>query len=77
MPIEIREWGGFCKYCDRRRLFRSSTTVPNHVVHALFTIASMGLWAIGWIILTASKPRTTPWLCTVCGTPLESGSGTE
>lgn len=71
MPIEFHEWGGFCEYCDQNRLFRASTQVPDHVVHALFTIVTAGLYGLAWILIALGPPKTTPWRCTTCGTPFD------
>ena len=38
---------------------------PNHVLHAVATLFTAGIWLIPWIAISASNPRAT---CVRCGT---------
>ncbi|MBX3159415.1 MAG: hypothetical protein KF773_25820 [Deltaproteobacteria bacterium] len=56
-----------CAVCGDTRMHAQD--VPNHVLHAVLTVVTGGLWAIPWLIW-ASQDK--PASCTSCGT-LRSG----
>lgn len=55
-----------CETCGRQTLHRRRE--PNHVLWAILTIFSCGLFGIVWLLDTNSAQKS-PWLCTTCGTP--------
>lgn len=58
-----KQAGKFCHHCERKVMATAET--PNHVLHLLLTLFTMGLWVIPWIIIAAS---TGAYRCTKCGT---------
>ncbi len=60
MPIE--KTYGFCRHCNKRtEIYRKSC---NHVVHAILSLFTLGIWLIVWI---GSAIRFGGWKCTACG----------
>jgi ribosomal protein L37AE/L43A len=59
----MAEHGLLCATCDRQTLHRQGE--PSHVLWAILTLFSCGLFGIVWL-LDSAKDR--PWLCTQCGT---------
>lgn len=53
---------GQCDTCEEDR--RVSREKPNHILHLLLTIFTVGAWVIVWIAL-AMNPK--PWRCDTCG----------
>jgi hypothetical protein len=51
-----------CPNCNDVRPFRRN--VPNHVMHLLLTLLTMGFWLIVWILVALSSE---PYICTTCG----------
>ena len=37
---------------------------PNHILHLLLTVFTLGLWLIPWVLIGAGEKKAT---CTVCG----------
>jgi len=37
---------------------------PNHILHLLLTVFTLGLWIIVWLFIGMSEKKAT---CTVCG----------
>ena len=60
MGIEQRQ--RFCPVENRRVLAVRQT--PNHILHLLLSVLTLGLWLIVWVA-QAIYPR--PWLCPSCG----------
>lgn len=53
---------GFCKKCnEQKKLIRKT---PNHILHFLISIFTLGFWVIPWIILSMTKGN---WRCDSCG----------
>ena len=52
-----------CVNCQAVRRFRKR--VPDHRLHLRFTLLTLGLWSIGWLILTLRYLRRK-WHCTFC-----------
>jgi hypothetical protein len=64
--MPFKEKSGHCPACNKQVLVRRETT--NHVLYAILTIFSCGLWGIVWMIQSIAESGK-PWLCTVCGLP--------
>lgn len=59
-----------CKTCNKRTLHVQTT--PNHVLHLLLSVVTIGLWLIVWLLITVFKDDS--WRCSECGTAA-SGAG--
>jgi len=68
MPFQ--ENSGYCASCNKQVLVRREIT--NHVLYAILTIFSCGLWGIVWVISSIADSGK-PWLCTFCGRPASLG----
>lgn len=56
-----------CPSCDAHVMGIRNT--PNHILHLLLSLVTMGLWLPVWLIVGAtSDPR---YYCTQCGTSTE------
>ena len=62
--------GKFCKSCKTNRLFVKTT--PNHLLHFLISVLTLGAWLIVWFFISVSN-ESQPWICNTCGHPLSSG----
>ena len=49
-----------CKYCGNPTQHIQNT--PNHVLHLLLTVGTVGIWLLVWVLQSSGKPQ-----CTVCG----------
>jgi hypothetical protein len=60
--MEMKQFMRPCKVCAKATMHIQSK--PNHVLHLLLTIFTLGVWLIIWILvgLLQGKPQ-----CTVCG----------
>lgn len=58
------ETGRYCPRCNDQVLARR--VAPTHIVHAVVTMFTFGLWALVWIDLSM-RAKHKPWLCTRCG----------
>lgn len=58
------EQSGFCDYCKRPVLGRRDGV--NHVLHAIISIFSCGLWLIVWLIFVLADSRNE-YACPTCG----------
>ena len=56
----------FCPNCRQPRNARRKR--PNHIVHALLTLATAGLWVVVWLVDAYGCPA---WRCTVCRSNIE------
>lgn len=54
----------FCPCCGQHRMFQKN--IPNHLVHALLTLATMGAWMLVWAPLIL-KANWTKSRCMECG----------
>jgi rubrerythrin len=59
----------FCNSCNKNTLFVQDT--PNHILHLILTIFTVGLWLIIWFFVAVGEKN---WHCSVCGSK-PSGSG--
>ena len=53
-----------CPDCGQNRLFEKSA--PNHVLHLILSVISIGFWIPIWILLVVAN-AFTPFRCPVCG----------
>jgi hypothetical protein len=53
-----------CTMCQRQVLAKRPGT--NHVLHLLMCVFTCGLWALVWLLITATTGNK-PWRCSVCG----------
>lgn len=65
-----RMWA-YCPSCKHTQRFQR--VEMSHVAHAVFTVLTMGLWAVSWLALIIGH-RLKPWRCKQCegsahGTP--------
>jgi hypothetical protein len=58
---------GHCPTCSQQRLLIREK--PNHILHLILTVLTVGLWGFVWLAVTATK-KNRPARCTVCGTEL-------
>lgn len=52
----------YCPHCQKQTLALASA--PNHVLHLILTLATVGLWAFVWIALALVG---SPYRCSKCG----------
>lgn len=50
---------------DENRMVLAERETPNHVLHLLLTVVSLGLWVPVWLVVTLFAPRT--FHCPQCG----------
>lgn len=55
--------GKFCKACQSNVMAQANK--PNHLLHLILTIATLGGWAIVWLILAVASIGN--YRCTRCG----------
>ena len=60
-----------CEHCDKPTLHHRNVRYPNHVLHLLLSLFTLGLWVPIWILL-AIVPDSEPWRCSVCGSAGET-----
>jgi hypothetical protein len=53
----------YCSTCQRIRRFRKRA--PDHRLHLRFTLLTLGLWGLGWLILSLLSLRRN-WRCQFC-----------
>jgi DNA-directed RNA polymerase subunit RPC12/RpoP len=59
---------GVCPDCGERRLIASRK--PNHLLHLILTIITVGLWAVIWFFIAWSG-EFHKWRCQNCGTQVQ------
>jgi len=57
-----KQTGRFCAHCQANTM--ATAQAPNHVLHLLLTLFTMGLWFIPWILIASA---TGTFRCTKCG----------
>jgi predicted RNA-binding Zn-ribbon protein involved in translation (DUF1610 family) len=62
-----KQASGFCPHCGEQRLLLRES--PNHVLHLILTVLTLGLWAVVWLLVAMNKSGG-PARCSVCGTEL-------
>ncbi len=56
----------FCPGCESNTL--AVGTTPNHVLHLVLTVLTIGLWGIVWFLIVIGK--TGGYKCSKCGIPV-------
>lgn len=64
MPVE--QSSQHCAACGRPTLHQRNA--PSHILHAIITLFTFGLWVVVWILACFRGP----WRCQVCGSALGS-----
>lgn len=59
-----KQAGAYCPHCDRQVLAQGST--PNHILHLILSIITIGLWIPLWILI--SLKSIGGYRCVNCGT---------
>lgn len=60
----------YCPTCGEHRLAeKESLDGAIHIIHALITLFSCGLWAVVWLIHALSA--SGPWRCQRCGADID------
>lgn len=59
----IKTDGRFCLHCQKNVLAQSNK--PNHLLHLVLTILTMGVWGVVWLCLTLLSIGN--YRCTQCG----------
>jgi len=55
-----------CDICKRSTMHIRTDHSPNHILHLLLSIITVGLWVPIWIVIAISAPNENP-VCSVCG----------
>ncbi|MDX6649592.1 MAG: hypothetical protein QOJ97_1543 [Solirubrobacteraceae bacterium] len=71
--MAIKQSSGYCNHCQQPRPF--SKNAPNHVLHFVVSLFTVGLWIPVWIVLSV-KAAGSSAICTACGLPKGSGAPT-
>lgn len=58
----------YCPNCQKLVLGQQQN--PDHMMHFLFTIVTVGLWLIIWF--ACCLDTSSAFLCSICGTATES-----
>ena len=61
-PVELTATG-FCPRCDRNRTLERRK--PDHVLHLVLALVTLGLWAVPWLALSLYGRRYL-WQCVSC-----------
>lgn len=61
--MAVKTSGGYCRHCNKNVMTQKNT--PNHLLHLILTVLTLGVWAIVWIILMLSNIGGRR--CTECG----------
>ena len=67
----MKQASAYCHVCERRVL--ATGKAPNHVLHLLLTIFTIGIWWIIWALLGAATIGN--YRCTRCGSRVSPGDG--
>ena len=59
----------FCPKCDDWT--RAEAQRPNHVLHLLLSIVTLGWWLLVWLVLVLVPKK---WRCSACGTQAKPGA---
>lgn len=66
--MSYHEDAGVCSHCNDSVLIRRRG--PNHVLHLLLSMATVGLWLPVWLIVGVSSLFGS-WHCATCGMPAQ------
>lgn len=61
--MSLKTKGAFCSHCQTQVMAQG--TKPNHILHLILTLATMGFWAWVWLIVTIAKAGK--YRCSRCG----------
>jgi len=54
----------FCK--DEQRYVLATRQTPNHILHLLLALVTVGIWIIPWFFISLSS-NLKPYRCPTCG----------
>jgi hypothetical protein len=60
----VKQTSRYCDTCGKQTLHTKET--PNHILHLLLSIVTLGLWLIVWVAVTIVNSGKRP-RCVVCG----------
>lgn len=60
----MKQTSSYCKTCGKQTLHTKQT--PNHILHLLLSLVTLGLWLIVWLIIVVANSGKRP-RCSVCG----------
>jgi hypothetical protein len=72
--MAIKQSSGYCHHCQQPRPFAKNA--PNHILHFVVTLFTIGLWSPVWLIVTV-KAAGSSAMCTACGMAKGSGAPRE
>ena len=61
----------YCPSCRQMRMFIRER--PNHILHLLLTVFTLGIWLLIWPVVSAAKASQRP-CCSVCGTKYDGST---
>lgn len=61
--MSLKTKGAYCNHCKDQVMAQG--TKPNHVLHLILTLVTLGFWFPIWVIITITK--TGGYRCTRCG----------
>lgn len=61
--MAIKTDGRYCNNCQKNVMAQKNA--PNHLLHFLLFIVTLGLWGIVWLLVTAASAGN--YRCTQCG----------
>jgi sterol desaturase/sphingolipid hydroxylase (fatty acid hydroxylase superfamily) len=64
--IETESARVYCDYCERNTRHERDVKRPNHILHLLLSVFTVGLWLPIWILLGLSAQKGK-WSCSQCG----------
>lgn len=62
--MSLKTKGAFCAHCQKQVMAQGSK--PNHILHVILSIVTLGAWLPVWLIVTLAKTGTG-YRCTQCG----------
>lgn len=64
------------RYCPtENRIVLSERETPNHAIHALLSVITVGIWLPVWLLIALLSGK--PWLCPTCGSKTRYPSGSD
>jgi hypothetical protein len=61
--MSLKTKGAFCSHCQKQTMAQG--TKPNHILHLILSILTLGLWLPIWLLITIGK--VGGYRCTSCG----------
>lgn len=62
--MSLKTKGAFCPHCQKQVMAQG--TKPNHILHVILSLVTLGLWLPVWLVITLAK--SGGYRCTQCGT---------